>query len=203
MKTHALRFVVLFGLLLRLLPGCSFLKARSDPTRYYVLTSAEPKLPATAIPLVIGVEHIELPEYLLRAELVTRTASNQLAIAEYDRWGEPLKDGFARTLRRDLENQLGAGHVIAAPFDPTNRPPLTVDLEVRRFERVGNADAALEARWTIREGKSGATLVTRDSRQRVPLAGTDATATVVALSSALAAFAGEIGAAVIEQTKRP
>jgi uncharacterized lipoprotein YmbA len=200
MKTR--EWLILVALALRLLPGCSFLKARSDPTRYFVLTSAEPTAPVTAAPIVVGVEHIELPEYLMRPELVTRTAENQLAIAEYDRWGEPLKDGFSRTLRRDLENQLGTGHVIMAPFDPTNRPALTLELDVRRFERVGNVAAVLEARWTIRDGKSGAELATRDSRQRAPLAGADAKATVVALSQALAAFAAEVGTAIGEQAKR-
>ena len=204
MKTRASFVVLALALPLSplLLPGCSFLKARSDPTRYFVLTSAEPTAPVTPASIVVGVEHLELPEYLRRPELVTRTAENQLAISEYDRWGEPLKDGFARTLRRDLENQLGTGHVIAAPFDPTNRPALTLDIEVRRFERVGNAEAVLDARWTIRDGKSGAELETRDSRQRAPLPAADPNATVVALSHALTAFAAEIGAALIEKAKR-
>jgi uncharacterized protein len=199
---RALRAFVCFAMALPLLPGCGFLKARSDPTRYYVLTSAEPKEPATPAPLVLGIDHVELPDYLMRSELVTRTASNQLAISDYDRWGEPLKEGFARTLRRDLENDLGAGHVIVAPFDPASRPNLTLDLEVRRFERVGSA-VVLEASWTIREGKGGATVRTGDSHQQVPLSANSAPATVVALSSALAAFAQEVATAVIRQPQQP
>jgi uncharacterized lipoprotein YmbA len=191
--------VVLIALALPLATGCSFLKPRTDPTQYYVLTSAEKKAPAAAAPVVLGVDHVELPEYLMRPELVSRSASNQLAVAEYERWGEPLKDGFARTLRRNLENELGAGHVVAAPFDPRYRPSLVVDVEVRRFERVAGEGAVLEATWTIRDGKTATTLVTHDARARQPLSAEDARATVVALSTTLAALAREIAGAARHQ----
>lgn len=204
MRMRTLRAFVCFALALPLAAGCSFLKAHPDPTRYFVLTTEEPRQPAQAAPLVLGVEHVELPEYLLRPELVTRTASNQLAISDYDRWGEPLKEGFARTLERDLESELGAGHVVAAPFDPTGRPTVTLDLEVRRFERTGTTVAVLEARWTIHDGKTGTTILSRDSRQQMPLAAADNTpATVAALSKALAACAREIAAALLEHVKQP
>jgi uncharacterized lipoprotein YmbA len=183
--------------------ACSFLKARSDPTRYYVLTSHEGKRPATAPSITVGVDRVELPEYLVRPELVTRSASNQLTIAEYDRWGEPLKDSFARTFRQDLEQELGAGHVVAAPFDPASRPAFSIDLEVRRFERVGDEGTLLEASWTIHDGTGAATLATRDSRIRTPLSGADASATVAALSSAVAALAGEVASAVRAQARQP
>jgi uncharacterized lipoprotein YmbA len=194
--TRAPTLVVCLALALPLATACSFLKARPDPTQYFVLTSPEPKAPVTPTPVVLGVDQIELPEYLMRPELLTRSASNQISVAEYERWGEPLKDGVARTLRRDLENELGVGHVVAAPFEPASRPPLIVDVQVRRFERVVDEGAVLEATWTIRDGKSGTTLVTRDSRQRQPVASKDGRATVAALSGTLAALAGEIAAAV-------
>jgi uncharacterized lipoprotein YmbA len=188
--------LIYFALALPLGAGCSFLKPRSDPTRYFVLSSGEPKATVPGAPVVVGVDHVELPEYLLRPELVTRSASNQLTLAEYDLWGEPLKDGFARTFRRDLENELGADHVVAAPFDPAARPALTVDVAVRRFERVADQGAVLEANWTLREAKSGTTVVSRDVRERRPVSGNDPHATVAALSSALAALAGEIAVVV-------
>ncbi len=115
--------------------GCSFLKARSDPTRYFVLTASAPEKPAPPPAIAVGLERVELPEYLVRAELVTRSGSNQLQIAEYEVWGEPIKDGFARTLRRDLEKELG-GNVAAAPFEPSAKPDVTVAIEVQHFERV-------------------------------------------------------------------
>jgi uncharacterized lipoprotein YmbA len=180
--------------------ACSFLKARPDPTRYFVLTSDEHKRPGPPAPIVLGVDRVELPDYLLRPEMVSRSQANQLVIADYDRWGEALKDGFSRTLRRDLENRLGAGHVLAAPFDPASRPSLVVDVDVHRFERVDGGGAELEASWTLRDGKCGAALVTRDSRERQAVARNDARASVAALSRALAQMAGQIADAAAAHT---
>jgi len=180
---------------LSLAAGCSFLKPHKDPTQYFVLTSDARPARAPAAPLVLGVDRVDLPEYLQRPELVTRSASNELKIAEYDQWGEPLKDGFSRTLRHDLEKELGAGHVVAAPFDPANKPPLVVDIEVRRFERVDGQGAVLEASWTLRDGKSGQTLATRDARAQRALDGDGARATVAALSGTVATLAGEVAGA--------
>jgi uncharacterized lipoprotein YmbA len=177
-----------------LLAGCSFLKATKDPTQYFVLTSDERRPPAVPSPLVLGIDHVQLPEYLLRDEMVSRSANNQLTLAEYQQWGEPLKDGFSRTLRHNLENQLGVGHVVAAPFDPASRPPLVVDVEVRRFERIAGQGAVLEASWALRDGKSGLTLATRDARVQRPTS-EDPRATVAALSTTVAALAQEVAGA--------
>jgi hypothetical protein len=187
--------VLCLALVASLSAACSFLKPHADPTQYFVLTSEERKPAAVPAQKLLGVDRIELPEYLLRSELVTRSESNQLKIAEYDHWGEPLKDGFLRTLRSDLENQLGAGHVLAPPFDPAHRPALTVDVEVRRFERVLPEGVVLEGMWILRD-TSGAALITQEVRLRQPVARDDTSTTVAALSTALGALAGEIADAV-------
>ena len=177
--------------------ACSFLKAHNDPTRTFVLTTSAPKpSPAAPVATVVGIDRIELPEYLVRSELVTRSASNQLQIADYEVWGEPLKEGFARTLRRDLENELDGASVATAPFDPAAKPELAVDVDVQRFERVAQEGALLEARWTLRDLKHGTVVARRDARLREPVAGANTHAAVVALSHDVAALAAEIAAAV-------
>lgn len=174
--------------------ACSFLKARTDPTRTFVLTTSSPKPTATPVSAVVGLDRVQLPEYLLRSELVTRSASNQLQIAEYEVWGEPFKDGFTRTLRRDLENELDGASVLTAPFDPAAKPDLAVDVDVQRFERVAGEGAVLEARWTLRDVKRGAVVARRDARERQPLADANTQAAVAALSRDVAALAAEIAA---------
>ncbi len=194
MTTRPHSKLLALALVLPLAAACSFLKARSDPTRYFVLTPSAPTQ-ATPVPVAVGLDRVELAEYLLRPELVTRSASNQLRMAEYEVWGEPLKDGFTRTLRRDLENELGGATVVAAPFDPATRPDLAVAVEVQRFERVAGEGAVLDARWTVRDLKSGTVLHRRDAHERQP-AEADGQAAVAALSRDVAALAAEIAAAV-------
>jgi uncharacterized protein len=179
--------------------GCSFLKPKSDPTKYYVLTALPEAPPAQAARASIGVQHISLPDYLVRPELVTRRSSNELQVAEYERWGEPLKDGFERTLRRDLSVLLGDGRVIESPWDAAHPPDLILDVDVRRFERGSDGAAELEAGWSLHDGRTGAVVMSRAAHVREPIAGGGGgggDAAVAALSRAVASLARQIADAV-------
>jgi len=161
-----------------------------------VLTPTAPRSGTAPPATTVGIDRIELPDYLMRPELVTRAASNQLTIAGEDVWGEPIKDGFARTLRHDLESELGGARVATAPFEPATRPDLAVDVEVQRFERVAGAGALLEARWTVRDVKAGTVVAQRQARLQQPARDGDAHAAVAALSRDVAALAAEIAGVV-------
>src|SRR4051812_47094948 len=118
--------------------GCSLFKKSSDPLRFFVLTAKEPATTtAPAASVRVGIDRVELPEYLVRDEMVTRLASNELKVSDFDRWGEPLKDSFARTLRHDLGNQLGDAQVVEKPYG-ASQPDLLLDVDVRRFERTAD-----------------------------------------------------------------
>ena len=186
----------LLPLALLLLPACSLLRgARPDPTRFFVLTAVDKKTDAP-VATTLGLDHVELPEYLLRDSIVSRSASNQIAVAYYDRWGEPLRDGFSRTLRRDLESELGAGHVFGQPFEPSQLPALTVDVDVRHLEHVAGQGATLEAEWTLRERAKGTVVLVHATKLTVPAPDKDPGAEVAALSKAVSMMSAEIAAAV-------
>jgi uncharacterized lipoprotein YmbA len=181
-------------LLICVLAGCSLFKKSTDPTRFFVLSAKEPATTPPPSSAVVGLEKVELPEYLVRDEMVTRLASNELKISDFDRWGEPLKDSFSRTLVRDLTGQLGEGHVVERPY--ATQPKLLLDVDVRRFERTAGNTVTLDAVWTLRDAASGETVVRKESSLRQPVSGHDTQASVAALSQALAALSAEIAGAV-------
>jgi uncharacterized lipoprotein YmbA len=174
-------------------PACSFLKPHSDPARYYVLTAQVRGAPAEA-ERSIGLARVSLPEYLNRADLVTRTTANALAVSEFEMWAEPLRDGFRRTLSADLGGLMGADRVIGSPWDSAHPPDLAVDVEVRRFERVGNAGVELEAVFKVTP-KSGAPVAIHQSTLRRPVAAPGTDAMVAAMSQTVADLAAQIAAA--------
>ena len=131
-----LALVTLGGLLLGL-EACT-----STPSRFYVLSSlsASETIAATAATQgpVIGVGPITLPKYLDRPQIVTRAGSNQLALAEFDRWAEPLQDNVARVLAENL-----------APPHPHGSGP-AAGLAAVCYPRLSGHGGSPAFRWLVR-----------------------------------------------------
>jgi uncharacterized lipoprotein YmbA len=180
--------------------GCSFLSAKPDRTQFFVLDvgpSAERTQPAPEP--VLGLGPITMPSYLDRPELVTRTGSNQLQVSPTDRWGEPLELGFARALRFQLGKQLGADSIVLFPWDRAKTPPLTVAIDVSRFERRADGTVELRARWTLRESASGRILSAHDEEIHEPAGDGSANQAVYSLSRSLAILGVRIARAALPQ----
>lgn len=188
---------------LALLGGCSLLKPSADTTRYYVLTalspgaSAESSLPSSSQLLSIGLGPVVLPGYLDRSELVARLAPNELHVADNDRWGEPLVEGFRRILRQDLCVLLGTDRVVQYPFHAKSPPALVLTVDVSHFEPIGTeARVKLVARWSLRAG-DGRVLAGDETTVLEPITdGEGRGAEVAAMSRALGRLAGTLVSAV-------
>ncbi|HEX5606452.1 MAG TPA: PqiC family protein, partial [Candidatus Binatia bacterium] len=66
--------------------------------------------------LSLGIGPIKIPRYLDREQLVTRISQNRFAIAENDRWAEPLEENFSRVLSENLSILLQIDRVAAFPW---------------------------------------------------------------------------------------
>ncbi len=148
-----------------LLHGCG----TSEPIRYYQLSS----LPVSDNQLTaegdkrrttIGIGPVDIPAYVDRLQLVTRSAPNVLDLAEFDRWGEPLQSDVKRVLVENL-SQLLAGEQAAVIFWDEGLPlDYQVRIEVTRFDFEKSGEAHLSARWTIVGKDERVALVLRTSR---------------------------------------
>src|SRR5512143_2318980 len=72
----------------------------SRPSRFYTLAPAEVHESAVATwngaPLAIG--PVEIPDYLDRQQIVTRTAEDELVVSDFDRWGGALERDSSSSL---------------------------------------------------------------------------------------------------------
>jgi uncharacterized protein len=177
------------ALLLTLLAGC--LAPQADHSNLFVLTASERRR-GPEVPISVSVGPVALPDYLDRAQLVTREGENRIALAETDRWGEPLANGIARTLRLDLAADLGRERVVARH----GKADAVISIEVQRFERTASNAIELWAHWWVREADSGAALADRESQIRLPIGGTDTGAAVASLSRALAEMSHDMALAI-------
>jgi uncharacterized lipoprotein YmbA len=178
--------------LVALAAGC--LGGPTPAPLYFTLTSSAgaSSAPVAARPelgLVLG--QVELPRYLDRAELVTRSGAHQLRVWNYVRWGGSLKNDVQRAVADDLARLLGTARVAVYPAEA--RFPVThrVLLELLEFGSAPGQPVALRARWTI-AGPDGRALAVGATRLEEPPASASWEDYVAAHGSALAALTREV-----------
>jgi hypothetical protein len=183
---------VILGVCLPLLAGCG----ASPVPRFYVLAAlpAPPAVDAGA-EAEVGVGPLELPDYLDRPQIVTRSGQNELRLAEFDRWGEALKDNAAEVLAENLSVLLPSKKVSVYPWKRSEGVRYQVAVKIVRFDRAESGETVLQARWRILDA-NGAELLARQSRYAETASGEDYAATVAAMNRALAQFSRELANAV-------
>jgi uncharacterized protein len=136
--------------------GCAAFEPRADPSSYYILGAlpeadfAAAKNPADVkANFSLGLGPIELPGYLDRQQIATRTSTNRLSYSEMDRWAAPLADSFSRVLGQNIAHLLNPARVIQFPWQHSDAPDFQVKIEVLQFEANSDQQAWLTARWTV------------------------------------------------------
>ena len=157
--------------MLRMLRTCSLILAAtalaacgSPAINYYVLDVEPGPRIATTNTLSIEIIDVEVPQYLERFQLLTRTAGNGLLYAEAHQWGEPLKKTLARVLAAHLSEVLGTADVSTPHARLASTPDLRVQVHIDRFERAVSGHIELRARWQVTDAATGANLETEQAR---------------------------------------
>lgn len=183
----------LFGLpIVLFIAGLSLAACSSPETRFYVLAAMPTaKTAESGQEIAVGVGPVELPDYLDRPQIVTRSGQNQLNLAEFDRWGESLKDNATEVLAENLAVLLPSKKISVYPWKRSTQVDYQVVVKITRFDRAEGGDAVLLARWSILNGE-GVELYSRESRYAESVPSNDYAATVAAMNRALAQFSREL-----------
>ncbi|HSF56915.1 MAG TPA: PqiC family protein [Candidatus Binatia bacterium] len=180
--------------------GCSFLDPKPDPSRFFSLTP----LPRTGQraqdaagtnALALGIGPIKFPGYLDRQQFVTRISQNRFAVAENDRWAEPLEENFSRVLSQNLSILLQTDRIVLYPWERTQQPAYQVQVEVLRFEPNSEQMVELWARWRITDNTKK-TVSVKESYVTRPVKDKSTEASVAALSEVVGGFSQEITASI-------
>jgi uncharacterized protein len=164
---------------------------------YYTLTvpaAAPGASPAAGAPNIY-VGPITIPETVDRPQMVKRVDVNQVEIADLDRWAEPLKAAIPRLVAETLSRELGGATVMTSRQSATLAFDYRVGVDLQRFDFSPGEGAAVDALWTIRGEKDGASRTGR-SAAREPAAGAGFEAMAAAQSRALDKVARDIAAAI-------
>src|SRR5262249_61315866 len=96
-------------------------------------------------PLAAGVGPVSLASYLDRPQIVTRPAADKIDLAEFDQWGEPLRDGVSRVLAEDLARQMPSAKISVFPWRGVEQIRYQVVVNVTRLDGPSGGDLTLRA----------------------------------------------------------
>jgi len=132
-------------LCLAILAGCGV----TQPARYYILTPVEDIGTKNAPGPALGIGPVAFPGYLDRPEIAHRSGANQLQFADSDRWAEPLKTTFSRTLAENLAVMLPTDRINLYPWARSTRIDYQITVDVARFDADASGMVVLMASWEI------------------------------------------------------
>jgi uncharacterized lipoprotein YmbA len=158
-----------------------------------MLSSIEGTRPVSEIERSVGVGPVELPEYLDRFSVVRRTSANQLHVAEFELWGQSLRENFTQVLGRNLEILVPG--VVSVPFPwkgPDQNLAYRVVVKVDRFDAGPDDHVALDCAWALHRGTSAGWIAGGRTAIREPVQGESYSAIVAAMSQAVGALSREI-----------
>ncbi len=194
-----LRLIIyLHWIFLILLSGC----ASTAPTKFYSLsplveTDIRQETVLVDHGIAIGIGPIEIPDYLDRPHIVTRTSLNELRVSDFDKWAGSLKIDIARVLSENLSALLSTERVYAYPWKSHISIKYQIVVDVTRFDGSPGGDVLLKANWSILGENGKKALLLDSSSLNEQIKGKEYNALVAAESRVLADLSRDIAAAII------
>lgn len=158
-RSHALLPLALLMLCTLLLVGC--IGGSSTASRFYMIAPEHQSMTAPAeagaSPRArVAVGPVTVASYLDRPQIVTREGNGvRLALAEFDRWAEPLSESLPRVLAEEISRELGGERVQVFPGARGEDADIRISVDVTRLDGDLGGEAVLEAWWTLHDAKGG------------------------------------------------
>ncbi len=177
--------------------GC----ANTQPTHFYLLRAMETSSITSALEtkqagLSLGLGPIRVPKYLERPQIVTRISPHEINLAEFHKWGAPLKENVSQVLEENLSELLVTDKIITYPWNRSKLPGYQLALDIIQFDGTKNQEAIFKVRWALAKGEATNILYKKTSQFSEVTRGSDYEALVEAMSRMLVTFSQEIADAI-------
>jgi len=183
--------------------GCA---GRSQSARFYVLSpvpGAEMiEKPGITPEMAIGIHPVTLPKYLKRPQIVTRSGSTGLHLAEYDRWAGKIEEDIGRVIAENLSYMLAADTVLAYPAMTEINLDYAIKVDISRFDGSLGGNIEFIGRWAIFDAGDNMVYGVKATHLSEPSNGGSYAEMVAAQSRILAVFSKELAQELIELADR-
>ena len=148
--------IVWISIVLLLLPllfaGCGL------KSHYYVLSGpSEIPVQQELRGVSIGVEQVEVPEYLFKREIAVANSNSEISFLPDAVWAEDLNTGLTRRLIAYLQKRFDQPHVYSFPWELEKQPDLKAKVQISRFAAQGER-VLLDASWEVKDLKRSKTV---------------------------------------------
>ncbi len=153
-------WTVLLALLVMV--GCS---GGGSAVRFFIIDPVDhaPMRSDPGSTLAVEVMDLQVPQYLERPRIASRTGDNELVFSQQNQWGDNLRKNLARTLARNLSVLLDTPDVSTPYNRSTTQPAYRVLVHIDEFEQAADGHTRISARWQLISGSTGETLLTEQA----------------------------------------
>lgn len=166
MKYYPVSFFARFAMIgaLAVSMGC----ASTQPSKFYILNpiekpEAQQKGADTMRDVAIEIATIEIPDYLDRSQMVTRSTHSELKVDEFNRWAGSLKENISLVLAENLSLLLPTDRVFVHRWIPADSVDYCIHVEIIRLDAIPGDTVTMKARWAISGDHGKKELITRAS----------------------------------------
>ncbi len=149
--------------------------------------------------IIVAIGPLRIPDYLDRPQIVTRSDSNELKLAEFDRWAGSLDRDIVRVLVENISSLLPAGSFFVTPWVSVVQAPAShvyrVEVSILRFEGTRGKSVQMKAQWAIYDRHKGL-LIKKESNIKEEVHDTTYKAFVAAMSRSLFTLSRDITDAI-------
>lgn len=151
MKTYRTMCLIMIIGFLAIVSGCT---GKSAHTRFYLLNAdTQTDQQATVNDkeglLLVGIGPLEMPAYLDRPQIITRSNPNRLNLSEFDNWAEPLQETFSRLVVTHISTFLDPKVALVFPWRGSFELDYQIQVEIIQMDNNQSGDALMIARWAI------------------------------------------------------
>ncbi len=156
-----------------------------------------------AYPLAIRVMPVEIPNYLDRPEIMTKTGRNTVELAEFDRWAGSFRDSITAVLAENLGLLLGSDLVYVQPPLDIREVDYRVAMTIIRLDSRLGDQVRLKVKWTVSPVRDKSMAETQLSTFIVRLADEDYETLAAGISQALGQVSRKIAEKIISLSDGP
>ena len=129
---------------------------RSPEARFFQLQPGQPSatVPAIDPSIFIAVKTVNLESYLRQPRMAERINPHEVRYHEFRRWAEPLDRNITRVITENLRQLLKTELLATTPPASETHPVLSLQIDVKRFERQPDGRVLLSASWLIQPPKT-------------------------------------------------